>query len=71
MNGDVVLAGWVVLGLATMAAELTGLLSGGRFPTMGDVFSFLMRSRAGRWIVLIGCRWLGWHVFVRSGVPGF
>jgi hypothetical protein len=67
----VVLAGWVVLGLVTLVAEVVGLLSGGRFPTLGDVLSFLMRSRAGRWLVLIGWVWLGWHLFVRSGVPGF
>lgn len=65
------LAGWIVLGLATIGAEVVGLLSGGRFPTLGDVLSFLMRSRAGRWFVLIGWVWLGWHLFVRSGVPGF
>jgi hypothetical protein len=70
MSG-VVLAGWVVLGLATLAAELAGLLSDGRFPTLGDVLRFLMRSRAGRWFVLVGWAWLGWHLFVRSGVPGF
>src|SRR6266566_3896858 len=62
---------WIVLGLATVVAEVVGLLSGGRFPTLGDVMSFLMRSRVGRWFVLIGWVWLGWHLFVRSGVPGF
>jgi Family of unknown function (DUF6186) len=67
----VVLAGWVVLGLAMLVTEVVGLLSGGRFPTLGDVLSFLMRSRVGRWFVLIGWVWLGWHLFVRSGVPGF
>ena len=67
----VVLAGWIVLGLAMLTAEVIGLLSGGRFPTLGDVLSFLMRSRVGRWFVLIGWVWLGWHLFVRSGVPGF
>ena len=67
----VVLAGWIVLGLAMLTAEVIGLLSGGRFPTLGDVLSFLMRSRVGRWFVLIGWIWLGWHLFVRSGVPGF
>lgn len=67
----VVLVGWIVLGLAMLVAEMAGLLSGRRFPTLGDVLSFLMRSRVGRWFVLIGWVWLGWHLFVRSGVPGF
>jgi hypothetical protein len=66
-----VLVGWIVLGLAMLVAEAVGLLSGRRFPTLGDVLSFLMRSRVGRWFVLIGWVWLGWHLFVRSGVPGF
>jgi hypothetical protein len=66
-----IVVGWVVLGLAVLVAEMVGLLSGGRFPTIGDVLSFLMRSRVGRWFVLIGWAWLGWHLFVRSGVPGF
>jgi hypothetical protein len=65
------LTGWIILGLASVAGEIVGLLSNGRFPTFGDVLSFLMRSRAGRWFVLIGWIWLGWHLFVRSGVPGF
>jgi hypothetical protein len=65
------LTGWVILGLAALVAEVVGLMSGGRFPTLGDVLSFLMRPRAGRWFVLIGWVWLGWHLFVRSGVPGF
>jgi Family of unknown function (DUF6186) len=64
-------AGWIALGLAAIGAEIAGLLSRGRFPTFGDVLSFLMRSRVGRWFVLIGWIWLGWHLFVRSGVPGF
>jgi hypothetical protein len=25
---------------------------------------------SGRWLVLIGWLWLGWHLFVRSSVPG-
>jgi Family of unknown function (DUF6186) len=64
-------AGWIALGLLAIGAEVVGLLSNGRFPTFGDVLSFLMRSRVGRWFVLIGWIWLGWHLFVRSGVPGF
>ncbi len=68
---SVFLTGWVVLGLAAVAAEVIGLLSDERFPTLGDVLSFLMRPRVGRWLVLVGWVWLGWHLFVRSGVPGF
>ena len=45
---------WVILGLAALVTEVVGLLSEGRFPTLGDVLSFLMRARVGRWVVLIG-----------------
>ena len=47
-------------GRPALAAELRAL---------GDVLAFLMRPRVGRWFVLIGWLWLGWHLFVRSGVP--
>ena len=67
----VTLTGWIVIGVAVTAAELAGFLSKGRFPSFGDVLAFLMRTRIGRWFVLIGWLWLGWHLFVRSGVPGF
>jgi Family of unknown function (DUF6186) len=67
----VTLTGWIVLGLAVGVAELVGVLSNSRFPTLGDVLAFLMRPRVGRWFVLIGWLWLGWHLFVRSGAPGF
>ena len=35
----VVLVGWVALGLAMLVVEVVGLLSGRRFPTLGDVLS--------------------------------
>jgi hypothetical protein len=50
--------------VAVLAAELLGLLSA-NFPTIGDVLEFLMRSRAGRWTMLLGWAWLGWNLFVR------
>ncbi|HZD71879.1 MAG TPA: DUF6186 family protein [Actinomycetes bacterium] len=71
MTWTLTLAGWVVLGLATAVAGMAGVLSNGRFPSLGDVLAFLMRARVGRWFVMIGWLWLGWHLFVRSGAPGF
>jgi Family of unknown function (DUF6186) len=61
---EVTLAGWAAIAAAVLVAELVGLRSP-RFPTMGDVLEFLMRSPAGRWTVLLGWVWLGWHLFVR------
>jgi hypothetical protein len=37
----------------------------GSFPTMADLLDLVMRRRVGRWIVLGGWLWLGWHLFVR------
>jgi hypothetical protein len=60
---------WAVLALGVLAAELVALFVTERFPTAGDVLGFLARSRVGRWFLLLGWLWLGWHLFVRGG-PG-
>ena len=49
---------------ALLAAELLGLLTAS-FPTLGDMPEFLMRSRVGRWTILLGWERLGRHLFVR------
>jgi hypothetical protein len=61
---EATMAGWIAIAAAVLAAELLGLLTAS-FPTLGDVLEFLMRSRAGRWTILLGWAWLGWHLFVR------
>ena len=58
---------WAVLAASALAAETVALVVTDRFPTAGDVLSFLMRSRFGRWFLLLGWFWLGWHLFVRRG----
>jgi len=35
------------------------------WPNIGDVFTLLMRRPAGRFLVMLGWWWLGWHFFVR------
>ena len=56
---------WIVLGILLVGVELVALVGSERFPTAGDVFTSLMRSNAGRWFVLAGWAWFGWHLFVR------
>jgi Family of unknown function (DUF6186) len=60
----VTLAGWAVLAAAVLAVEAAAIVTG-RLPTAGDVVGSVVRRRAGRWLVLVGWLWLGWHVFVR------
>ena len=60
------MAVWLVLAATALAAETVALLTD-RFPTAGEVLSFLMRSRFGRWFLLLGWFWLGWHLFIRRG----
>jgi Family of unknown function (DUF6186) len=35
------------------------------WPQIGDVFTVLMRRPTGRFLVVLGWWWLGWHFFVR------
>jgi len=34
-------------------------------PNIGDVFTVLMQRPTGRFLVMLGWWWLGWHFFVR------
>ena len=34
-------------------------------PQIGDVFTVLMQRPTGRFLVMLGWWWLGWHFFVR------
>src|SRR5205823_6363933 len=57
----------VVFGVLTTA--VVGLQLHGRrradWPVLGDVFSLLASRSTGRFLVLLGWWWLGWHFFVR------
>jgi len=58
-----------VVGFAVITVALVGLEATARRdesrPTIGDVFSVLVSSNTGRFLVLLGWWWLGWHFFVR------
>lgn len=59
------LVGWAALVAAFLLVEAVALVGDERFPSAGDVLDLLMTPSAGRWFVLVGWLWLGWHVFVR------
>jgi hypothetical protein len=65
MTRAVTLAGYALLAAALAGLELAGLVWR-RIPTLGDTVAALARRRAGRWVLLAGWLWLGWHLFVRS-----
>jgi hypothetical protein len=58
-----------VAGFAVLTTLLATLEGYGRrrrdWPVLGDVFSALAASSTGRFLVLLGWWWLGWHFFVR------
>jgi hypothetical protein len=59
-----------ILGFAAVIAALAGLellgrRKGSRVPTLGEWLGYVMRSRAGRLLILLGWLWLGWHYFSR------
>jgi hypothetical protein len=59
-----------ILGFAAVIAalavlELLGRREGSRIPTLGEWLGYVMRSRAGRLLILLGWLWLGWHYFSR------
>jgi Family of unknown function (DUF6186) len=35
------------------------------WPNLGDVFTVLASGTRGRFLVMLGWWWLGWHFFVR------
>ena len=58
-----------VLGFAAVALAMVLLETMARRhesrPTIGDVFSVLASRGTGRFLVMLGWWWLGWHFFVR------
>ena len=65
MTHGVTIAGYSVLAAAIIGCDVAGRLWR-HAPTLGQAATSAMRSRAGRWLVLAGWLWLGWHLFVRS-----
>jgi hypothetical protein len=59
-----------IIGFALLISAMAGLEFAARrgisgIPTVGQWLGYLMRSRAGRALVLLGWWWLGWHYFAR------
>ena len=65
MSRSITLAGYAVLAAALVGCQAWALLTR-RIPTIRLAASELARRRAGRWLMLAGWLWIGWHLFVRS-----
>jgi hypothetical protein len=58
-----------VLAFTVVTVAFVGLEAVARrretWPQIADVFAVMMRRPAGRFTVMLGWWWLGWHFFVR------
>ena len=64
MSRATTLWGYAVLALAVGVYQLAGLVLG-RTATLGQVLRRVTRVPAGRFLLLTGWLWAGWHTFVR------
>lgn len=65
MSRSITIIGFAVLISAMAGLEFAARRGISRIPTLGQWLGYLMRSRTGRALVLLGWWWLGWHFFVR------
>jgi len=61
----ITIVGFAAVILALLVLEFLGRRKGSRIPTLGEWLGYVMRSRAGRLLILLGWLWLGWHYFSR------
>ena len=62
---QVVLGVYLLIVLAGVLLQLHSRRSSSRIPSLGTVFSRVMRTRSGRIGVVAGWAWLGLHFFAR------
>ncbi len=65
MSRTITLAGYAMAALLLAGLQVASVASR-RFPSIGQAAAVVTRRRAGRYLVLAGWLWLGWHLFVRS-----
>ena len=61
----ITIVGFVCVISALFTLQLLARRKDSRIPTMGEWLGYIMRSRAGRVLVLLFWLWLGWHYFAR------
>jgi heme/copper-type cytochrome/quinol oxidase subunit 2 len=65
MTRVITIVGFVIVILALFLLEYLGRRKDNRIPTLGEWLGFIMRPWAGRFLILLGWLWLGWHYFAR------
>jgi hypothetical protein len=61
----ITIAGFAVLISALFVLEFLARRKNSPIPTLGQLLGYAMRPRAGRFLILAGWLWLGWHFFSR------
>jgi hypothetical protein len=61
------LAGYCVIAAMLLGLQVASVVTR-RMPSVGQLASVIASRRAGRWLLLAGWFWVGWHLFVRSSV---
>ena len=62
---DVTILGYVFFMVAVLVLQGLSLREGSRIPSLGTVFSRVMRTRSGRVGMMAGWAWVGLHFFAR------
>jgi Family of unknown function (DUF6186) len=61
----ITIIGFAAVILALFVLEFLARRKDSRIPTLGEWLGYVMRSKAGRVLILLGWLWLGWHYFSR------
>lgn len=61
----ITIAGFAVVIVALVTLEILGRRKNSPIPKLGEVLGYAMRPKAGRFLILLGWLWLGWHFFAR------
>jgi len=61
----ITIVGFAIVILALFVLEYLGRRKDNRIPTLGEWLGFIMRPWPGRFLILLGWLWLGWHYFSR------
>lgn len=62
---DLTIAGYLTVLTACVVLELAAVRKPERLPSLGRVFTHVMRTRTGRVGVLVAWAWLGLHFFAK------
>jgi hypothetical protein len=61
----ITIAGFAAVIIALFGLEILARRKNSPIPTLGELLGYAMRPRAGRFLILLGWLWLGWHFFSR------